>query len=214
VSVDIAYTTKELYGSRQFPLAIGRGTAKITGKAQFGQFNAQAFNDIFFGESSLATGETVTIVNESATVTANAIAVSHNSGFASDLGVSYQANGVILTRVAAGANAGQYACNESTGNYTFNAADNNTAMYVSYTYADAANGKSLTLTNQLLGSAPQFSVVLTETFNAKKLTLQLNACMTSQLTLATKLEDFTIPDFTFQAFADASGNIGKINVDE
>jgi len=35
-----------------------------------------------------------------------------------------------------------------------------------------------------------------------------------KLSLATKLDDFTIPEFDFLAFADASGNIGKIGLAE
>lgn len=215
VSVDIAFTTKELFGQYQFPLAIGRGTAKITGKAKFGQFNAQAFNDLFFGEAAEpATGETITSVQEAATVTANAVTVSHNSTFALDLGVIVANTGQVLQRVAsAPSGTGNYSCNETTGVYTFNSAMNNTAVQVSYSYTDASNGATITIANQLLGSAPTFKLVMTETFNSNKLNLQLNACMSNKFTMATKLEDFTIPEFDFQAFADASNNIGTLSLD-
>jgi hypothetical protein len=46
------FSTKQLYSSKQFPVAIGRGTGKIKGKANFAQFNAQTFNDLFFGLSN------------------------------------------------------------------------------------------------------------------------------------------------------------------
>lgn len=214
VSVDISFTTKELYGQYQFPLAIGRGTAKITGKAKFGQFNAQAFNDLFFGESSLGSGETVTSVQEAKTVTANTVTVTNNSTFALDLGVIVANTGQVLQRVASSpSGTGNYSCNETTGVYTFNSAMNNTSVQVSYSYTDASNGSTITLVNQVLGAAPQFLLVLTETFNSNKLNLQLNACMANKLTMATKLEDFTIPEFDFQAFADASNNIGALSLE-
>jgi hypothetical protein len=37
-------------------------------------------------------------------------------------------------------------------------------VLISYTWADASNGKKITITNQLLGASPQFSCVLTESF--------------------------------------------------
>lgn len=214
VSVDFQFTVKELYGQYQFPIALGRGTGKIQGKAQFAQFNAQAFNDLFFGLSNPSTGEVKTAVGEAKTVTANAITVTNNTTYVQDLGVVYSANGTVLTRVTSSANVGQYSCNETTGVYTFNSTDNNVAMLVSYNYNDASNGKKISLTNQLLGNAPQFIAVFTETFNNKQQTLVLNACMSNKLTIATKLEDWTVPDFEFAAFSDAAGNIGSFSMDE
>ena len=85
---------------------------------------------------------------------------------------------------------------------------------MSYSYTDASNGKVITVTNQLLGTSPQFLAVFTEVYRSKKMTIVLNACMSSKLTIATKLEDFTIPSFDFQAFADASDNIMTISLEE
>ena len=214
VSIDIAFSTKELYGQYQFPLALGRGTGKITGKADFAQLNAQAYNDLFFGLSNPSTGEVKTAVAESQTVTANIVTVTNAANFASDLGVVRASDGAIYTRVAANAVGLQYVCNETSGVYTFNASQNAVAVAVSYTFNDSANGKKISITNQLLGNSPQFLAVFTESFNGKQVTMVLNACMSSKLTLATKLEDFTIPSFDFQAFADAAGNIGTLSTDE
>lgn len=213
-SVEFSMTVKELFGRKQYPLALGRGTGKITGKADFAQFNAQAFNDLFFGQGSVATGATRTAVEEAATVTANAVNVSHNTTFLADYGVISATTGAVYSRVANTPVGAQYTCNETTGAYGFNATQNNVALKVSYTYSDAANGKQITITNQLLGNAPTFVVVLTETYQAKALTMVLNACMSSKLALATKLEDFTIPAFDFSAFADDAGNIGSISLEE
>lgn len=214
VTVDIAFSVKELYGQNQFPLAVGRGTGKVTGKAQFGQFNAQAFNDLFFGQANVAVGSIVTVSGEAATVTSNAVTVAGNATFLRDLGVVLSSDSSVYARVTAGPVGQQYTCNESTGVYSFNSSQNNVAVKVSYQKNDAANGKLVTLTNQLLGSAPQFMMVLTEVFQAKKLTLTLNACMSSKLALATKLEDFIIPDFDFSAFTDSSDTLGTLSLDE
>lgn len=214
VSIDISFTTKELYGQYQFPLAIGRGTAKVTGKAKWGQFDALAFNDLFFGNAAAPTaGETVTSVQEAQTVASNTVTVTHN-GAITDLGVLIASSGQVLTRVAsAPSGTGNYSVNESTGVYTFNSANNAVAVQVSYSYTDSGNGYTVSIANQLLGSSPQFQLVLAETFNSNKLNLVLNACMSNKLSLATKLEDFTVPEFDFQAFADSSNNIGSISVE-
>ena len=88
VTLDMSFTTKELFSQYQFPIAIGRGTGKITGKADFAQLNAQAFNDIFFGETSGPTaGEYVTSVQEAQTVGAvagNTIYPTYNTTYIQD----------------------------------------------------------------------------------------------------------------------------------
>ena len=88
------------------------------------------------------------------------------------------------------------------------------AILVSYTYTQTTSGNSATITNQLLGAAPTFQANFYETFQGKQVNLQLNQCIAEKLTLATKLEDFTIPAFDFMAFADAAGNLGKISLAE
>jgi hypothetical protein len=213
-TIDFAFTSKQLYGQFQFPLALARGTAKITGKADFAQFNAQAFNDLFFGLTNPATGSTVTVSAEAQTVTANAVTVTNGANFTRDLGVVLASDGTVFTRVANSPVGQQYTVNESTGVYGFNASQNNVPVRVSYTYSTAAAGKLITITNQLLGASPQFLAVFSEVFRGKKMTVVLNACMSSKLSLATKLEDFTIPSFDFEAFADASDTIGTISLDE
>lgn len=214
VTIDTSFTVKELYGRFQFPIAIGRGTGKMTGKADFAQFNAQTFNDLFFGLTNPATGSVRTAVEETHTIDANIVTATNNATYTRDLGVFRSSDGSIYTRVSAGPVGLEYTCNETTGVYTFNNTQNAVAVKVSYNYTDASNGKLITLTNQLLGNAPQFIAVFTQTFNGKSLTWVLNACMSSKLGLTTKLEDFVIPSFDFQAFADASNEIGSISLEE
>lgn len=213
VTIDFAFTSKPLYGQYQFPIAVGRGTAKVTGKAQWAQFNAQAYNDLFFGNTSLPTGEIKTAVAEAATITANIVTATHNANFVADQGVVYAATGAIFTRVTSGPLVGQYSCNESTGVYTFNNTDNGVVVAVSYTWNDTANGKNVSITNQLLGNAPTFAAVFTSTYNGQQQTLTLNQCMSNKLTFMSKLEDWNIPEFDFDIFADASNVIGTLSLD-
>ncbi len=213
VSLDFSFTAKELHGSYQFPIALGRGKGKITGKADYAQFNAQAFNDLFFGNSNPASSSTRTQVGESGTVTANTVTATYGANFVADLGVVRASDSAVFTRANTPIGL-QYSVNETTGVYTFNSSQNAVAVLLSYTYSDGSNGKKITITNQLLGNSPTFMCVFTETFNSKSMTFVLNSCMSSKLTFATKLEDFTTPNFDFACFADAGGNIGTLSLDE
>ncbi len=215
VAIDFSFTTKPLYGQYQFPIAIGRGTAKVTGKAKWAQLNAQAYNDLFFGNSSLPTGEISAVVAEAKTVTANIITATHNGAgvFVADMGVVAASGGAIFARVSATPVGQQYSCNETTGVYTFNNAQNAVAVQVSYTWNDTANGKSIIISNQLLGAAPTFQAVFTNTYNGQIQTLTLNNCMSSKLSFASKLEDWTIPEFDFDSFVDSSNVLGTLSLD-
>jgi len=213
-NIDFAFTVKELYGQYQFPIALGRGTGKITGKADFAQLNAQVYNDLFFGYSNPASGSKPIAVSEAQTVTANAVTVTNAANYVRDLGVVLASDNSLYTRVTANMVGQQYSCNETTGVYTFNASQNAAAVLVSYEYNASANGKTISLTNQLLGNAPTFLAAFQTTFRTKTLTMVLNACMSSKLSFPTKLEDFTIPSFDFQAFADDSGNLGTMYLAE
>src|SRR5262249_11258171 len=137
-----------------------------------------------------------------------------------DLGVSYAATGAMLTPVSGTPTAaGQYQVTKATNNgittgtYMFNANDANAAVLITYSYA-TTTGTSLSLSNQLMGSGPTFSLVLNEQYQGKLLNLQLNSVIAPKLALAFKHEDFMIPEFDFQAAADAAGNIGNIWLSE
>jgi hypothetical protein len=44
--------------------------------------------------------------------------------------------------------------------------------------------------------------------------MRLNQCYSEKLTIATKIEDFLVPEFDFKAAADVSGVIGTISSSE
>jgi hypothetical protein len=214
VSIDFQFNTKELHGQYQFPIALGRGSGKIMCKAASAQFAAQTFNDLFFGFSNPSTGREVTALAEAQTVVSTTVTATHNATYLRDLGVVLASDGTIFTRVTSAPVGQQYSCNETSGVYTFNSTQNAVAVLVSYQYTDSGNGKKIAITNQLLGNSPNFMAVFTNTFNSKSMTITLNSCMSSKLTMATKLEDFTIPQFEFAAFSDSSGAIGNFSIDE
>ena len=115
--------------------------------------------------------------------------------------------------------AGQYSVNFATGIYTFSAADANAALLISYTYNTTASGNKLTLSNQLMGTTPVFKATFYQAVSpqsnpAAPLALRLNACTANKLSLPVKLDEFTVGELDFMAFADASGTIGYLSTVE
>lgn len=207
VELDLSFTTKELYGQYQFPLAIARGQAKAQAKAKLAQVSGLAFNALFFGQS-LASGQLATSYGEAGTVPASSpytVSAVNAATFADDYGVVYAATGLPLAKVASNPIAGQYS--ESAGVYTFAAADAGKAVLLSYTYSVAGSGQQFTLANPLLGTTPTFQAQLYTSFQGKTVTVSLYNCVSSKLAYATKLEDFTVPELDFAVFANAAGNV-------
>lgn len=216
IQVDFDWTSKPLYGQFQFPVAIGRGEAKITGKAKFAQILGLVYSDIFFGLTP-ATGQFGIAEYETDTVpgtTPFTITVSNAAAYNDDLGVTYAATGQRFNRVTTPSAAGQYALNFATGVYTFSSADAGLAVLISYTYNITGTGQKITITNQLMGILPTFKATFYTNYQGKGTSLRLNACAANKLSLPTKLDDWTIEELDFEAFADASNTVGYFSTVE
>jgi len=212
VNLEFSATAKQLFGQYQFPVAVARGTSKITGKAKFAQVQGRAFADLFFG-SALQSGQITTANNEAAAVPATgpyAATVANAAAFLQDFGVIAAATGLPFVKVASSPSQGEY-CVSSAGVYSFNLADAGAGLLISYTYSVSGSGQKMVVSNQLLGTQPVFQVALETNYSApggvKKAVLTLNACVSSKLAFATKQDDFSVPELDFDAFADAAGNI-------
>jgi hypothetical protein len=220
VEVDFDASVKELFGQYQFPVDTARGSAKITGKAKIAGVQGLLFADLFFNVSTaagqVATSQSAsTGLPETQTVTAGVANPTFKTTFSQDLGVIYNATGVPLQRVAGGAEvAGQSYSIDGSNVYHFNTGDNGLVVQLNYNYTIAGTGQKFVITNQLLGTAPTFGITMEQISKTKKTTLTLNACISNKLTVPTKLEDYTIYEFDFSAFADSSGNIGTWSVNE
>ena len=207
VQLDLQFTAKELYGQYQFPVAIARGQGKATGKAKMAQVSGLAFNNLFFGAAP-ASGQLATSYGEAGTVPALSpytASVVNAGAWQDDYGVVYAASGLPLAKVASSPAAGQYSV--AAGVYTFNASDAGKAVLISYTYTVSSSGQELTLANPLLGTTPTFQAQLYTSFQGKPCNVKLFNCVSSKLSFATKLEDFTIPELDFDIFANAAGNV-------
>lgn len=215
VSVDISFSIKELFGQNQFPVAIGRGQAKITCKAKTAQFSALTFNELFTGATS-TTGMTQQVTDPATAIptTPFQITPSHAGTFVDDLGVTYDATGLPLTWVASAPAAGQYTFVQATGVYTFAAADTGLKVNISYSYTSAGAGYTTTVINTPMGTAPTFMVVLSNPYQGNNLFLRLYSCTATKLALAFKNEDFTVPEFDFEAFANAAGKVYQLSTSQ
>lgn len=209
VSVDISGDIKELNGQNQFAVAVGRGKGKIGLKASFAQINGAIINSLFFGQTMTSGILSDVYDTTGAPIPSTPFAITPtvpSSGtWTADLGVR-DANGLPMTRVAATPATGQYMV--AAGVYTFAAADTGKTVFISYQYtATSTVAKTSTVLNVPMGYAPKFRCDLFNGYSGKALSLTLFACVASKLTLATKLDDFMMPDFEASAFADDSGRV-------
>jgi hypothetical protein len=217
VSFDFSFDTKELYGQYQFPVAIARGKGKVTGKAKLARISLLAIASLFFG-APLSSGEDMTAYGEAATVpamTTYTITVANAMHFLDDYGVVYAATGQPLGRVASSPATGQYSVNTATGVYTFNAMDASASVLISYTYTSTvATAQQFTISNQLLGTTPTFQMQLygKDPNTGTPFNFKAYFATTSKLSLATKIDDFMVPEMDFSLFANPAGNIGMMSV--
>jgi hypothetical protein len=209
VSVDISFENKSLYGQSQFPVAVGRGKGKIAGKAQFAGINGATLNHLFFGQT-LAAG-IIGIVNDvvGTVIPSTPFTITPtvpNSGtWTLDLGV-VDSNGVPMTRVASAPATGQYSV--AAGVYTFAAADTGKTVFINFEYtATSTVAQKSTVNNLLMGYAPTFRCELSTPYAGKQLALTLFNCISSKMTFATKQDDFIVPEFDFDAFANGSNQV-------
>lgn len=215
VSFDFKASNKELMGENQFAEAIGRGNTKISGKAKSGRFNGALMNQVFFAQpdANIASQAELLALEEVGTVATATITVANAANFLEDLGVKLASTGAPYTRVASAPAAGQYAVNEATGVYTFNATENGNALAISYLYKTTATGsKTLNITNQLAGEAPTFKGIFSTKFQGQSITLILEALVAESLGFGFKNEDFAMPDFSFAAQANALGKVGRMSL--
>jgi hypothetical protein len=215
-TLDFAGTIKELFGQNQFPLVAARGTIKATGKFKAAVISGLAWNNCFFGNTftagnvNWAIGESHAIPTTPFQVT---IAPPGGGAFNLDLGVTYQATGLPLQRAATASAAGIYAVNEATGIYTFNTADSGLTALFTYAYTQAAVGQTLNVINSPIGTTPTFQLDYYTNLNqpaSKPFIVRVFSCVAAKIALASKLEDYIMPDFDFSFFANNSGQVANL----
>jgi hypothetical protein len=206
VSLDVSFDTKVLYGNLQFPVAAGRGKGKVSGKAKAARINGMLLNAVVFGQG-LTFGTLADVYDTTGTTAAATITptVPNAGTWARDLGVR-DANGTPYVRVASAPTTGQYSV--SAGAYTFAAADAGKLIYINYQYtATSTTAPKLDILNVPMGYAPSFAIDFFLPYQGKQLIISAGNVIASKLALATKQDDFLVPEFDFDVFADTAGKI-------
>lgn len=222
MQIDFSGTTKELFGQNQLPIAAARGTVKITGKIKAATLSGLAFNHAFFGQGFTSGGIIWNIAEPQVVPTTPfTITVTNAATFDADLGVTYVATALPLQRVTAGGEvAGKsYSVTETGGNkgkYVFAAGDVGLSVNITYSSTTAA-GQTLNINNPAIGTTPTFQLDYYTTLNQptpKTFIVRCFSCITSKLVLAAKLEEFIMPEFDFDMFANNTGQVANIYTPE
>jgi hypothetical protein len=224
-SIEAAGTTKQLFGQKQWPLAVARGTIKGTGKFKAATLSGLAWSALFYGVSASTTNQIAWTIGSTFSLSTASVQqqVGSSLTFDADLGITYGAStvagaGLPFQRVSSGSETqGKYSLiTGSPGLYQFSAADTTSLnagatnpIKVTYTSTTTV-GQSLLPTNQLIGSTPTFQVDYYTNFNqptAKPFVVRIYSCVTAKHMLTFKLEDFMIPEFDFDLFANANDQV-------
>lgn len=218
ISVDFDRKLERLMGQFNTAVAIGGSEFKISGKAKFARLQSTQLNNLFLGQTLTPSSTLEMTTGEAAQSATPTFTVANGATYTEDFGLFYAATGIQLTPVAAGPTQGQYVPGVvGVGTYTIAAADENTALLVYYQYT-LASGNKIAIANQLQGPVPVFELAMKQSFTyfgvQKDLVLKLNACCSSKLSLPFNNSKFTIAEFDWEAFADASNNIGTIGMTE
>ncbi|MDQ7989020.1 MAG: hypothetical protein REI09_05230 [Candidatus Dactylopiibacterium sp.] len=217
VSLDLSIELKELYGSKRYPIAVGQGKGKTEIKAKYAEISGAILGSLFFGKRPVA-GIKAAVFDFEATVPSVTpyeltVAPPASGTFVTDLGVVDGSTGEPLERVASAPVTGQYALDAATGEYTFAAADAGKEVLISYEYSatgSSAKGQIFELNNETMGYTPSFFMLLQNQYDGKRLICKLNRCVSGQLSLPLKSDDFAVYDFSASAFADPAGKLGYL----
>jgi len=217
-SFDTSSENKMLYGPNQFPLAVGRGKAKVSIKAKMAQISVDQWNALYMGQpaaqtagvlaayiDSLGTAIPTTPFQITPVTSYAAYLVGTTPAFDYDLGV-LDGNGNAYKCVASGPTTGQYSL--AAGVYTFATADTGKTVFINFAYTatSAAGSKNayVNVSNIPMGQAPFLQLDLACTYGGQPLLVTLFQAIASKLSFSTKLDDFAVPDIEFDGFANAA----------
>jgi hypothetical protein len=213
VDVQFKGDLKKLYGQKQFAVATARGKLECSIKGKIAVFDVGMLNQLYFAQSAVAVGYDKLSPDEQVVicVTTNTATVAHNPivddwGMQDSSGQQYQNTTNVLAIAA-----NQYFVNLTSGVYTVNGAVG--TLRISYSYNQNTTGTTITLSNQLMGYAPELKMFLYNSFRNKYLALALNDVTLGTISMPSKLEDFWISDFDGNANADANDTLGKLMAD-
>ena len=162
------------------------------------------------GGTVVAGNAQITSYREAGTIpaiTPYTITVTNAAKFVQDGGVRFASTGQPLNAVATGPTTGEYTV--SAGVYTFSAADLSKDVLITYSYSSATDGQTFSISNQAMGSGPIVGLQLlfpyeSANYGALDRGIYLPNVRFGNLSLTTKLDDYTDENTSFQAFANPS----------
>jgi hypothetical protein len=214
VSFDFEFTNKPMHGEGVIAIHQGRSPGKLSGKIKFGGFTATPINmamtgitgEPLSGQQDVAEAETHTIPATPYQVT---IAPPSSGTFVEDLGVR-KPDGTPYLRVTSGPTTGQYSVNESSGVYTFAAADTTFVVYIDYVYS-VTTGAQVQFQQQFTGSLPLFELRWRGLYNGAQTMWYVPYCTSPKLSTASALDNWNYPELDFEV-VEPSGIIGTAAV--
>jgi hypothetical protein len=214
---DTSSENKMLYGPNQFPLAVGRGKAKVSMKVKAAQFSVDQWNALYIGQPANQTSSVIAAYIDAvgttipstpfqitaATTYASYLTAGTSPAFDYDLGVE-DGNGNAYQKIASGTPAtGQYTL--ASGVYTFAAADTGKLVFISFAYtatnSTGAKNAFVNVSNLPMGQAPFLQLDFYATYGGNPLFITMFNAIASKLSFGTKLDDFAIPDMEFDGFS-------------
>lgn len=210
VSFEISFEEKPLYGQNQWAYAIANGKAKGAIKAKNAIMDSRVIGTLILSGTPVAGQEQIVDLEAHAVPASSPYTVqaTNSSHWTKDLGVFYATTGQPLTLVTSNPTQGQYAV--SAGTYTFAAADTGAGLLISYAWNDTTTGFKTTLTNQPMGTSTYFQLDLCQgnpENPGSQWGMRLYRCKSSKLNLATKQDDWQIPEFDASVQANAAGAV-------
>lgn len=213
VNVEFNQKLVPLRGQSKFPDDVAPGDMECKGKAAFGNINVEIYNALFFADT-ITSGVTIVAFGDNGRGEAHTVpgtpftvTVTNAATFVEDLGVRYADGSGELQAVAAGGEVfGRYSVDEDTGIYTFGSADEDAEVLISYAYTNTG-GRTLTVTNRLMGQGPVFELFLLQPYQNIGNGMHLFRCRASKMSAPMKRDNYLISDFEFEAYTDDAGNV-------
>ncbi len=206
---------KSLFGQAQWPVDSAIGKRSIKGSFEFAQISNILLSQLFTGDT-VTTGSVQTALGEAHTIPPTSgpytITVTNASDTPlTDYGVVYAATGIPLENVGGGSltAAGQYKVNLSSGVYTFDAADQDVAVLISYGYTLTA-GTTLSAANHPMGYGPVLALDVWFAYENGNnglagIGFYFPNVRLGKIDATTKIDDYTMYQTDFEAFAGAAG---------
>lgn len=214
VELDIKRELKSLYGSLQFPVKVAAGKGSITGKAKAASIFGGMLETLVFGQAGSAGITDIVSDTAGVVVAASVTPTVPNAGtWSADLGVISATTGLPYQRVASAPTTGQYSV--AAGVYTFAAADAGKTVYINYRYTGTSTtARKGSVNNLPMGQVPTFRCDLYMPYDGKYLVFTATNAVSDGIKLTGKNDDFNVPEFSFQCFADAAGKVADWSLSE